>query len=316
MILFARPDSKGNPTEMARRSELTPKQEDGKPDAAAPPTVWERVLAKGVVGRFLLAVLRRFHADDALMMAAALSYTSLLSLVPLLTIALAILAAFPTFEPIRHELQIGLISMLVPDVGQAVRQMIDGLINNAGNLTAFGILGLVFTAILLLVTIEDALNRIFRVDQPRAPLSRLLVYWTVVTLGPLLLAASLSITDWLSAFGRHGKEAVQSGLLALAGHSLFRFTTLVSLFSLLYCLVPNRPVRPRDAIAGALLAGLLIAVLRIAFRIYVEDVRPYQSLYGALAVVPILLLWMYLVWLAVLAGAEFTASLGERREKS
>src|SRR5271154_6454179 len=105
---------------------------------------------------FLRAVEKRFRGDDALMMAAALSYTSLLSLVPLLAIGLAILAAFPTFEVIRGELQSTLVKILVPEVGQQVRQVIDGFIGNAGNLTAIGVLGLAVTAVLLLVTIEDA----------------------------------------------------------------------------------------------------------------------------------------------------------------
>lgn len=266
-------------------------------------------------GQFIITVEKRFRADDALMMAAALSYTSLLSLVPLLTIALAILAAFPTFEPIRHQLQTTLVGALVPDVGAQVRQIIDGLIGNAGNLTAFGILGLVFTAILLLVTIEDALNRIFRVDKPRPPMSRVLVYWTVVTLGPLLLAASLSITDWLMAASHHQSRLVgQVSLWRDAASFVFRFLMQVALFSLLYCLVPNRPVPARDGLQGGLLAALAIAALRIMFNIYVTDLQANQSLYGALAALPILLFWMYLVWAAVLAGAELTASLLEQKQ--
>jgi membrane protein len=259
-------------------------------------------------GRVAWTVIQRFRHDDAAVMAAALSYTSLLSLVPLLTIGLAIIAAFPAFEPIRGELQSSLVRTLVPEVGQQVREAVAGLIGNAGNLTAIGILGLVVTAVLLLVTIEDALNRIFRVDLSRPPLSRLLVYWTVVTLGPILLGASLSITDWLFSGGLpDSAPQVLHSMLALGG-TLFRFAMLMALFSLLYVAVPNRPVSVPAALAGGLLAAVAVTLLRVGFHLYIADFHAYQ-LYGALAAIPILLLWMYLAWAAVLAGAELTATL-------
>jgi membrane protein len=259
--------------------------------------------------KFALGVERRFREDDALMMAAALSYTSLLSLVPLLTIALAIIAAFPAFEAIRGELSHVAVRTLVPEVGQQVRHIIDELVGNAGNLTAIGVLGLVVTAILLLVTIEDSLNRIFRISRPRPPMSRLLVYWTVVTLGPILLAASLSITDWLMK----GTQVEEVSALVEYGGAVFRFSMQVALFTLLFCAVPNRKIPIRDALPGGVLAAAAIGLLRFGFHIYVAEFKAYQNVYGALAAIPILLFWMYLVWVAVLVGAEFTASLVDRR---
>jgi len=260
-----------------------------------------------------VAVVRRFRGDDALMMAAGLSYTSLLSLVPLLAIGLAIVAAFPAFEAIRGELQNNVVRMLVPEVGQQVRLVIAELLANAGNLTAIGVLGLAVTAVLLLVSIEDALNRVFRVSQSRKPMSRVMVYWTVVTLGPILLAASLSVSQWLLTFGGHRILDGGSPLFDWAG-SLFRFAMLVSLFSLLYGAVPNRPIPITDAIKGGILSALAVALLRVVFHVYVADLKAYQTVYGALAAVPILLFWMYLLWVAVLLGAEFTACLVESRE--
>jgi membrane protein len=260
-------------------------------------------------GRVAWTVIQRFRHDDAAVLAAALAYTSLLSLVPLLTIGLAIIAAFPAFEPIRGELQSSLMRTLVPEVGQQVRQAVAGFIGNAGNLTAIGILSLVVTAVLLLVTIEDALNRIFRVDQSRPALSRLLVYWTVVTLGPILLGASLSITDWLFSGGLLGSAPQFLGSLLALGGTLFRFAMLVALFSLLYVAVPNRPVTVRAALAGGLLAAVAVTLLRVGFHLYIADFHAYQLVYGALAAIPILLFWMYLAWAAVLVGAELTATL-------
>ena len=267
------------------------------------------------LGSLVLKVEQRFRKDDALLMAAALSYTSLLSVVPLLTIGLAILAAFPAFEAARIQLQLSLVQTLAPEVGQQVRQVITGFIGNAGNLTAIGILSLVVTAVLLLIAIEDALNRIFRVTKSRPPMSRLIIYWTVVTLGPILLGASLSITDWLFSSAESDTLPMVASAVEVAG-SLFRFAMLVSLFTLLYSTMPYRQVPPRDALIGAAVAGIGVAVLRFGFHLYVADLKAYQSVYGALAAVPILLFWNYLVWAAVLVGAELTVSLMEEREGS
>jgi len=267
------------------------------------------------LGSLVLKVEQRFRKDDALLMAAALSYTSLLSVVPLLTIGLAILAAFPAFEAARIQLQLSLVQTLAPEVGQQVRQVITGFIGNAGNLTAIGILSLVVTAVLLLIAIEDALNRIFRVTKSRPPMSRLIIYWTVVTLGPILLGASLSITDWLFSSAESDTLPMVASVVEVAG-SLFRFAMLVSLFTLLYSTMPYRQVPPRDALIGAAVAGIGVAVLRFGFHLYVADLKAYQSVYGALAAVPILLFWNYLVWAAVLVGAELTVSLMEEREGS
>lgn len=265
-------------------------------------------------GGFILKVERRFRGDDTLVMAAALSYTSLLSLVPLLAVGLALLAAFPAFEGARIQLQLTLVQNLAPEVGQQVRQVIAGFISNAGNLTAIGILSLVVTALFLLVNIEDSLNRVFRVTKPRSITSRLMVYWTVVTLGPLLLGASLSITDWLFTSSSPDDLPVLTALLEVLG-VLFRFVMLVALFTLLYAAVPHRVVPHRHALAGGFVAGVAVALLRFGFHVYVADLKAYQSVYGALAALPILLLWMYLVWTAVLAGAELTACLMEEEKE-
>ena len=248
----------------------------------------------------------RFTRDDALIRAAALSYTTLLSLVPLVALGLAILAAFPAFENARAQLRRSLVGTLVPEVGQQVRQSIDGFISNAGNLTAVGILGLVVTAVLLLYTIEEAMNRIFCAHKVRTHMSRLLVYWTVLTLGPLLLAASLTVSDWL--FTSPENSPILAHAVAI-GAGLFHFAMLVALFTLLYAAMPARQVPLREAAIGGAAASVGVAVLRFGFHIYVADLHAYQSIYGALAAVPIMLFWMYLAWAVILGGAELTALL-------
>ena len=264
------------------------------------------------LGRLGLYAGRRFHADAALDMASSLAYTSLLSLVPLLAIGLAVLAAFPVFDSVREQLQVVIFQYFVPQVGEQVRQYAGAFVENAGRLTAAGVIGLAFTAVMLLVTIETSFNRIFRVATARTATSRLVVYWTALTLGPLLLGTSFSLSSWLSLAG---VWVARSGLAWLASviGGVVAELVLILAFSLLYWAVPNRRVSPIDAGMGGLAAGLAFTVLRWGFALYVASFHVYQSIYGAVATVPIFLLWMYLSWAVVLSGAELAAALPEWR---
>ncbi len=264
------------------------------------------------LARFLAYVARRFNHDGALTTASALSYTTLLSLVPLIAVALAMLAAFPVFDVARADLQAWIFQNFVPAVGEVVQRNIARFVEKAGQLTAAGIVGLAVTAIMLLVTIEGALNRIFRVAKDRAPVSRLLVYWTSLTLGPLLLGASFSLSGYFTAVESWAVQWGLRGALATVTRWLPNLLLVVT-FALLYFAVPNRRVRLADALWGGLLAGLMFAALRWGFGYYVASAKVYQSVYGALSTLPIFLVWMYLSWLVILLGAELTAALPEWR---
>ena len=261
------------------------------------------------VGSFARYVYQRFQKDGALGIAASLSYTSLLSLVPLMAIALAMLAAFPVFDGIRQQLVAMAFQNFVPAVGNVVQAQVDRFIANAGKLTAAGIIGLAFTAIMLLVTIEDAFNRLFRVVRERKALSKLLVYWTVLTLGPLLIGTSLSLSGYLTAVKRYEFAAAISPVVSAP------LPTILSAlaFTVLFAAVPNRRVHLRDALIGGAIAALLFAALRWGFALYITSSKAYTNLYGAVATVPIFLFWMFLSWAVVLIGAEITAALPEWR---
>jgi membrane protein len=262
--------------------------------------------------RFAIYVARRFRKDSALNMASSLSYTSLLSLVPLLAIGLAILAAFPALNLERTKLEDSLFHSLVPQVGAQVQDYVNSFLHNAGKLTAAGVVGLAFTAVMLLVTIEVSLNFIFRVATARPPISRLLVYWTLLTLSPLLFGASFSLSAWIytvSDWAARAGLSVLTRLLALAAPTVL----LMVAFAFLYGIVPHRRIAPSDALGGGLAAGLLFGALRWGFGFYLANSHSYQSIYGAVAIVPIFLLWMYLSWAVVLFGAELTAALPEWR---
>ena len=271
---------------------------------------WARL---GIIVRdapdFTRYVIARYRKDRASGMAASLAYTSLLSLVPLMAIALAMLAAFPVFSPLRVQIESWIFTNFVPAVGHVVQDEVSQFIANAGRLSAAGIVGLGVTAIMLLVTIETAFNQIFRVDRHRSPLSRLLVYWTMMTLGPLVVGASLSIEGHISALALW-----QSGP-DVHTHLASILPTLLSIciFTIMYSAIPNRTVPTRDALIGGMVSGVLFAVLRWGFALYIVHSDAYASVYGAVAAVPIVLFWMFLSWVVVLIGAETTAALAEWR---
>lgn len=266
----------------------------------------------GEAGRFGLLVWKRFSEEGGFRMAASLSYTSLLAVVPLTAIAFSMLAAFPVFEGLRERFQDILFSNFLPQSADAMRDYFDQFVRNTARLTAFGIVGLAVTAVLLLSTVEADLNTIFRVGRARALAPRLLVFWALITLGPLLLGASFSLSTYFFALTRWVGAGSVPGSMAIVSGVLPTVIVIVAL-SLCFLVVPNRSVRLRDALLGGLVAGLLFSLLRAAFGFYVANFPVYQRIYGAVSVVPIFLIWMYLSWVAVLLGASLTAVLGEWR---
>lgn len=259
---------------------------------------------------FLKFVVKRFGEDDAAGLAAGLSYTTLLALVPLVAIALAIFAAFPAFESVRADLQQMILDSILPTQKEDVRLRLAGFIDNARQMTGPGIVFLGVTAILLLVRIHAAMDKIWRVTAKRRLLVRLLTYWAVLTIGPVLLGLSLSVTGYVFAVVEtSGADAFGVGAAQLA--RIVAVLLNVAAFSLLFVVMPNRAIRWRDGVAGAFVAAGLFEALKYAFALYVASVPSYQAIYGALASVPIFLLWMYLVWMVILLGAEVAAALPE-----
>lgn len=263
---------------------------------------------------FAMYSLRRFNADGCFAASGALSYTTLVSLVPLAIIAFGTLAVFPIFSHVHDELVALMFRNLVPSIGEQAAWWFRTFTSSAAQTTAIGVGGIAATGILLLVTVEDQLNLIWRVTSPRPWVQRILAYWTLITLGPLLIGISLSLSTYFEIAARHvglGEEAV-AWFASSWLHSLARVVpALLEFFALtlLYCLIPNCAVRWRDGALGALVATIAIEILKIGFSIYIGASSFYQTVYGAIAIIPIFLLWMYISWMAVLLGAVAAAAL-------
>lgn len=266
----------------------------------------------GEARHFAVHALERAVRDNVLDVAAALTYTSLLALVPLVAISVAVLTAFPVFNEVRAELQNFIFANFLPEAGSVVQENLTRFVSATGKLTAVGVVGLAVTAVLMLMTIESAFNTIFRVTRSRRLMARMLVYWTVLTLGPLFIGVSFSISSYLAAAGKSflGDQATD---LWTRVSWVMPYLLTVAAFTLLYATVPNRRVQPKDAFIGAVLGAALFAALRFGFLLFVANVRTYQTIYGALAALPLFLIWMYLSWVVVLFGAVITASLPEWR---
>lgn len=268
--------------------------------------------AKGATSSFLPYVWRRFQADGCTGVAAGLSYTSLLAIVPLLAIGLAMFAAFPAFADLRDDFIIILAQNLAPDLASIANEYLGTFINNAGGTSAAGVIGIGVTAILLVNTIQTAFDKIWSVKTHKHKLQRLPVYWAIITLGPLLFGASLSISTYVFSMANSGNfYGLSAGLKIVT--TILPFLLEMAGFALFYRLIPTRPVRFMDAGIGAIVASILFELLKRGFGLYLQFFGSYQLVYGALATIPIFLIWMYLVWVTVLIGAEIAAALPEWR---
>jgi membrane protein len=251
---------------------------------------------------------RHFREDRSFEAAAALSYTSLLALVPLMAVMLGVISAFPVFDRWAVELESYIFANFVPAAGDAVREHLNQFVERTAGLTGAGTLFLIVTAIMLMSTIERSLNRIWRVAKPRRITGRLLTYWSVLTLGPLLMGGSLALTSYLAAVPLLAPEAMR-GMLQEVLLNLTPFFVAMIGFALVFLVVPNRRVRLRHALAGAFLSALLFELAKRGFVLYVTHFPTYEKLYGALAAVPIFLVWIYVSWVVVLLGASVAAAL-------
>lgn len=263
------------------------------------------------VGGYLALAWRRYSGDRCVRMAASLSYTSLLAIVPLGAIAFAMFQAFPVFDGVRENLMSMIFDNLLPDAASNIREHVNAFIGNTTGMTAAGIVGLGVTAVLLLNTIESALNTIFRVTTQRPLVPRLLVFWALITFGPILVGASISLATYLYAL----KEWVAVPGVATPNFLLGTVPTLIFILALamLYMIVPNRRVDPLGALIGAAVAGTLFGIVRKLFGLYMASSPTYSTIYGAVAVVPMFLVWMYVSWALVLFGAVMASVYGEWR---
>lgn len=254
--------------------------------------------------RFLM---HRMAVNRVMQVAGSLTFTTLLAMVPLLTIALIVISAMPMFADYSTRFKVMLLSTLVPEfAGKILTVYMRQFADNAEKLTAVGILMLAATSLMLIGTIERTFNAIWGVTRARPWLQQGLIYWSVLTLGPAILGGGLLM--WRNLF-RASRLAHHAPLVAELVQSGGAILLTAASLTLLYRIVPNRFVPLKHAYWGALTTALLLEVAKLFFGFYIDAIASYKLVYGAFASIPIVLLWVYCLWLVVLAGAVFTCAL-------
>ena len=250
---------------------------------------------------------QRFRDEKLGLTAGSLTFTTLISLVPLLTVMLAIFTAFPMFSSLQAALEQYFLKSLIP--GNIAKPVLGALTQFSAKANKLGVVGRVFlgiTALALMLTIDRTLNAIWRVQRPRPMAQRVLVYWAALTLGPLLLGGSLTLTSYALSVGQGLFTKLPGNLAALLGG--VDIVLLGLAMAGLFHYVPNTHVRWRHALLGGAFVSIGFAIAKSLLAWYVKQVPTYSTLYGAFATVPVFLIWVYLGWVIVLLGAILAAN--------
>jgi membrane protein len=249
---------------------------------------------------------QRFREDRLGITASSLTFTTLISLVPLVTVMLAIFSAFPMFASFLGGVEKYFLQTLVPDsIAKPVLSALTQFASKANRLGTVGLVFLVFTAIALMLTIDRTLNAIWRVRTPRPIAQRVLLYWAALTLGPLLLGASLSVTSYALTASKGLFGAPAGGVSVLL--DMLLFVLLAGGMGCLFHYVPNTTVRWNHALSGGLFVAIGFEIAKRTLGWYLRQMPTYSMVYGAFATLPIFLVWIYLGWVIVLLGAVIAA---------
>jgi membrane protein len=249
----------------------------------------------------------RFGSDRLTRHAAALSFNSLLALAPMMALVFAMLSLSSAFEAMATPLEDFIYQFLVPAVGDDLRGYMEEFAGQVGKLTLVGSIFFFLTALLLLFNIEESFNDIWGIGQGRTVIARITVYWSLVSLGPILMGASLVISSYVLSSSIVTGQAQSFGVAALP--LLFEMMA----FLLLYLVMPNVRVSLIHGLVGAFVASLLFELTKALFAAYVRNFANYEVVYGALSTLPIFLIWIYLSWLIALIGAEVVAVLQHKK---
>ena len=248
----------------------------------------------------------RFSEDQLGLTASSLTFTTLLALVPFFTVLLSVFTAFPSFGRLQETLQRWLVDSLIP--GQIAEQVMDYLMQFSSKASQLGIVGLAFlllTVVSLILTMDKTLNHIWRVQRMRPLGQRLLIYWGVLTFGPLLMGLSIATTSYVISASRGLVSGLPEGLQM--GFNSLEFLLLSAAMAALYHFVPNTPVKWRHAWAGGLFVAAGMAIAKNVLGLYLSTVPTYSAIYGTFATLPILLIWIYTCWVIFLLGAVVAA---------
>ncbi len=256
---------------------------------------------------------RRVARDEIDVLASSLSYTTIMSLIPVLAVLLSVFSLSPSFSSYRDEMMNYILHNMMPQMGDVLKENINSFIANASKTTAVGVGTLIIIALALIRRIDITLNKIWHVRVNRSKVTTFSVYWTVLTLGPLLLGGAIVVSSSIMASNFFGQSSAGIWLNTLGMKMLPCFLTFV-VFTLLFTSVPCTKVNFNHAVVGAMLAALLQELLKQFFTHYIMNFTSYTFIYGAVAALPLMMVWTYVNWYIVLIGAEVAASISDYRQ--
>lgn len=254
---------------------------------------------------------KRSQEDNIKVPAGHLAYVTLLSIVPFLAVIFYMLSAFPVFSELNKVMENLIYNNFVPTSGDAIKEHMMGFIENTKKMSMMGIASLIVIALLLISAIDQTINRIWRCTIKRSKVQSFTIYWTILSLGPIIIGGSVALSSYLFSI-------VQTDGFLSRGQQLLSIMPFVFswfAFAGVYTLVPHQRVSFRYALIGGLVAALLFSAATDLFSLYITNFPSQQIIYGALAVIPIMFVWIYFSWLIVLIGAEVTATLEEYLQK-
>lgn len=254
---------------------------------------------------------QRFNQNKLTQAAGYLTYSTMLAIVPLIMVVFSIFSAFPVFNEVTGALKAFIFTNFAPSASDMVGQYIDEFVNNSKKMSAVGIISLIVVALMLINSIDRTLNSIWHDTETRPIFTSFAIYWLILTLGPLLVGVSIAASTYVKAMF----ESAANFSFGLKLLSFVPFLSTWFIFTMIYMVVPNKKVSIKHSAAGALIAAVFFTLGKQAFTWYIVTFPSYQLIYGAMATLPIILLWIQLSWTVVLLGAQLTAVLAEVRSK-
>ena len=260
-----------------------------------------------IIKKYLSYLFERFKEDRIIVYSGYLSFVTLLAIVPLLAVIFSVFSLFPVFQDWRGEVESFVFKNFVPTLGEAIQGYLVRFVENATKMTSVGLVVLILVALLLISSIDHTLNHIWRVRKNRRQVVSFSIYWVVLTLGPVLIGTSLLTTSYLlslTGFEENTLLVVRKLFLTVLPY----LSSFLS-FLLLYLLVPHTRVHFWSALSGAMIAAVLFELSKSAFALYFTHFPVYKDIYGALAIIPLLFVWVFISWVVILVGAQVAASL-------
>ncbi|MGE8540118.1 YihY family inner membrane protein [Acinetobacter sp. ANC 3813] len=259
--------------------------------------------------QFVLFVIRRFETDRCREQAGSLTYTTLFAVVPMLTVFLVIISSIKALEPARQQLQQLIYSNFLPKTTIAFDKALNAFTDKSSNLTVIGVLFLFITTVMMLTSIETVFNRIWRVTETRGGILGFMRYWTIISLGPILLGSAFVISSAVASLNVLSNNFAGYELDGAFIFWLISFSLTVLGFFILNWTIPNREVPIKAAFLAGLFSATVFEMLKHLFSFVMSNFTSYEIVYGAFAAVPIFLLWIFLSWNIVLIGVEISFAL-------